>query len=129
MTDYLASGGAGYSKWGKSGWEPIGIYDDDGLSAPFDGSFDGNRHKISGLWIDRSGKYHVGLFGFTNEAEIYNLGVEIAVAEVIGANYSGGLVGIQEGGSIENCYTKGNVIGGESGGLVVGNSFCRYYKQ
>jgi hypothetical protein len=60
LIHYLASSGAGYSKWGAAGWMPIGI---------FTGGFDGNGYKITGLWINRNTVY-VGLFGNTNGATI-----------------------------------------------------------
>ena len=75
LTPYLAFGGAGRAKWGTRGWEPIG----NSLSS-FTGSFDGNGHKITGLWIDRSDTNYVGLFRQTINSAIRNIGVEIAAA-------------------------------------------------
>jgi len=111
LTDYLAPGGAGCAKWGSSGWQPIGA---------FTGGFDGDGYIISGLWIDRSGEPIVGLFGYINNAAIKNLGVEIARAGVKGNGWVGGLVGVQNDGSIENSYVTGEVSGEEwhVGGLV-----------
>jgi hypothetical protein len=108
LTEYLAPSGAGYAKWGVAGWLPIGTE-----STPFTGEFDGDRNKITGLWIDRSTDY-VGLFGLTSNATIENLGVEISSLGVKG--YGGGLIGRFYGGRITNCYATGNVSNG--GGLV-----------
>ena len=115
---YLAPGGAGYAKWGAEGWEPIGNYDN-----PFPGNFDGNGHKITGLWIDRRTAHNIGLFGVTNAA-IKNLGLEIATAGVRGYSSIGGLSGRQlNGSSITNSYTTGNVSGGDVVGGLVGVQF------
>jgi len=56
LKSYLAPGGAGFAKWGTSGWMPI---------SDFTGVFDGNGYKITGLWIDRCLMSNVGLFGNT----------------------------------------------------------------
>ena len=45
LAPYLASGGAGYSKWGSAGWAPI---------PSFSGTLNGAGYKITGLWIDHS---------------------------------------------------------------------------
>ena len=114
LTSYLASGGAGYAKWATAGWLPIGP-----ISDPFTGGFDGNGHKITGLWIDRNTS-NVGLFGAAYNTTIVNLGVEIAAAGVTGSDRTGGLLGYQLNGSIEGCYVTGNVSGNstEVGGLL-----------
>ena len=115
LTGYLSDGGEGYEKWGVEGWQPIGT-----ASSPFTGSFDGNGHKIIGLWINCSG--YAGLFERTSGV-LQNLGVEIDDGKggVIGNNDVGGLVGYQAGGSIENCYATGGVTGNFIAGGLVGN--------
>ena len=120
LTAYLAPGGAGYAKWGVEGWLPIGS-----SFGYFIGGFDGNGHKIKGLWIDRSNMIFVGLFGATESADIKNLGVDIADAGVKGYSYVGGLVGYLYNGTIANSYTTGNVTGANEyvGGLV---GFCPF---
>jgi hypothetical protein len=45
------------------GWEPIGS-----LDYPFEGSFDGNGFKITGLKINRPNVGYVGLFGFVGSS-------------------------------------------------------------
>jgi len=132
LTSYLSS---------KSyGWEPIGIQD----NIPFGGIFNGDGHKITGLWT--AGKYSgnvpwitgpseersyemVGLFGSCYDCSISNLGVEINNAKggVKGSLTVGGLVGATQGinGTISNCYVKGDVSGESNriGGLV-GFNYC-----
>ena len=109
-TSYFASGGPGYN--GGAGWVPIG----DGTN-PFEGSFDGNGHTITGLVINDTGLDNTGLFSYVNKGEIMNLG--LVNAKITGRNFVGGVVGILQGGSIENCFVTGTVSGsGDVGGVV-----------
>ena len=106
------------TKWGSSGWLPIGSN-----SGSFQGSFNGDCHTITGLWIDRNTKDSVGLFGYTNNnAIIENLG--IVNCDVIGRAFIGGLVGFNVNSTINNCYVTGKVTGytGTLGGLVGQNN-------
>ena len=60
----------------------------------FAGTFDGDRHTISGLNVTGhadGSKYNVGLFGYTNGATIKNLTVSGTVS---GTYYVGGIVGM-----------------------------------
>ena len=114
LTSYLASGGAGYTKWGSAGWQPFGT---------FTGSFDGAGYKITGLWINRSSMSYIGLFGYTNGATISNLGVEISPAGVKGNSFTGGLAGWLIHGNITNCYATGNVSGSIYVGGLVGEQY------
>jgi len=128
-----------------AGWLPIGNYDNS-----FTGSFDGNGHTITGLYINRPDTYYVGIFGCTGaDAEISNL--RLLDVNVVGDGYVGALVGENHGtitgscaaGSVEgsdyvgglvgrngevatcsiiDCYSAVNVVGAESvGGLAGGN--------
>ena len=117
LTDYLASGGDGFAKWGAAGWIPIGNYSPNG---PFTGTLNGGGHKITGLWIDRSSTDEVGLFGYTLVgSKIDSLGVEIAAKGIKGNEYVGGLVGDSRG-TISNCYATGKVSGTDYVGGLVG---------
>ena len=129
LTGYLTSGGAGYTKWGTSGWDPIGKGPAGSATNAFRGGFDGDGYKITGLWIDRPSETLVGLFGHAVNATIENLGVELApaLAGITGSSNVGALVGriaAQSGGRIyiNNCYVIGTVYGtgssGNIGGLV-----------
>ena len=77
---------------------------------------------------------YVGLFGYTLNADISNIGVVIS-GEVNGNFYVGGLVGRQNGSRMTNSYTAGNVTGyGTVGGLVgvktnntITNGYCYKY--
>ncbi|MCL1875799.1 MAG: putative Ig domain-containing protein [Synergistaceae bacterium] len=127
LTSYLAPGGAGHTKWGTEGWLPIGH---ESTNSEFTGSFDGNGYKITGLWINRPNAQNVGPFGYTQNATIKNVGVEIADAGIIGGHTVGGLVGHQYcnngAGTIINCYATGNVTATSYyvGGLVGVQAFA-----
>ena len=95
------------------GWISIGIEPNN-----FKGDFDGNKHVVSGLYINKTSNFG-GLFGSTYGAgvQIQNLGVE---GVVTCGNYAGGVSGSFNGGSISNCYTSVIVNGGDYVGGVVG---------
>ena len=107
---------------GAGGWLPIG-----NEANPFVAVFDGNGHTISNLAIRRN-QTHIGLFGkIGNGAAIRNLGLVDNLADYTGSSNSGifigGLVGLQEGGSISASYATGDADGGDGnsdrvGGLV-----------
>ncbi|MDR2104484.1 MAG: hypothetical protein LBP51_01875 [Deferribacteraceae bacterium] len=96
------------------GFPPIGSN-----AANFTGVFNGNGHKISGLWIDNNSLY-IGLFGYINNAKIANLTVEIAEGRKIkgGTQYTGGMVGFATGGA--SMITNSRVIGDVTGVRFVG---------
>ncbi|WP_130864244.1 beta strand repeat-containing protein [Bacilliculturomica massiliensis] len=74
----------------KSGnWTPVGV-----LSAPFEGTFDGQMHGVHGLKIS-SVKDHQGLFGYISGGAIQNLTVSGTVD--CSGNYTGGVVGCAAG--------------------------------
>ena len=115
LSSYLAPDGAGYTKWGRRGWLPIGTQAEN-----FTGSFNGAGHVITGLWINRPNEMFLGLFAYTRKAVIKNLGVEIDAKGVSGTNYVGGLMGYKSGGRIENSFNTGDVNGRYSVGGLVG---------
>ena len=98
---------------GTEGWNPIG-----NVSHSFEGIFDGQGHKVTGLYINRPDESYQGLFGYA-EGEIRNVGV--VNANVEGKRFVGGLVG--EGQDILNCYATGNVIGEGIVGGLAGSSY------
>ncbi len=98
----------------EEGWEPIGDSDNE-----FTGTFDGDDHEISDLYIDRLDTWYVGLFGYVNDGrEIRNLGV--VDADVSGESRVGGLVGQNRGGTVSNSYATGDVSGEHYVGGLVG---------
>ena len=83
-----------------------------GINSSFAGTFDGNGHKISNLYVDRAGR--AGLFASVYGASIKNLTVE---GTVVGSSYTGpditgvgGIVGYSFSQIvIENCVSNVNV--------------------
>ena len=125
-------------------WTPIGI-DTDGQK--YEGTFDGQGHTISGLYIDDEKKSVVGLFRATDtNSVIKNVGIIDSyfrayqhVAGISGSNggiidncYSGatcavsnvGVGGIVSwnGGTISNCHNMGFVYGLNNVGGVCNNN-------
>ncbi|MCL2012610.1 MAG: InlB B-repeat-containing protein [Cystobacterineae bacterium] len=102
-------------------WMPIGS-----STASFEGSFDGNNNTISGLRIYPPHNDYQGLFGvISSSAVIENLG--LLGANIVHNFTAGGLVGKNEGGTVQNCYVigafdnysiAGGVVGANEGGLV-----------
>jgi len=85
----------------------------------FDGTFDGQGHKITNLYINRPSMNYIGLFGFiTLNAEIKNLGVENC--DITGCDIVGALVGMSIDSTISQCYSTGkvNATYDEVGGLI-----------
>jgi len=103
-----------------AGWTPVG----------FRGNFDGNNHKVIGLYINNSSRDYVGLFGSINGGTVQNLTVE---GEVSGHDYVGGVAGrVFDGGSISNCISAVKVISSGVGcggvvGIVNGSSVANCY--
>lgn len=87
---------------GVTGW--------DGIKS-FQGTFDGNGHKITNLTGTN------GLFASTSGATIKNVGLENV--NINGSSYVGGLIGNATNTNISNCYTTGSINGtSDVGGLV-----------
>ena len=100
----------------NEGFSPIGTGESDALR--FMGSYDGQGHVISNLYINRTGTDYIGFIGRTHCAKIKNLG--LTNVDIDGHARVGGLVGYAEGGSITSCYSSGTVhsSGGSTGGLA-----------
>jgi len=104
---------SGTSEWNDNkGFEPIG-----GLSNSFDGSLDSQGYEIEGLTINRPTEEDVGLIGI-NEGTVENIGV--VNADITGDNLVGGLVGVNDDGTVSESYATGTVTGEGNwvGGLV-----------
>jgi len=104
-----------------SGWTPIGIEKQTGFGTDyigFKGNFDGNSHRVSGLYINNSYLNCAALFGVIHNGVVRNLGV--VNVNIRGWQYIGGVAGYVVGSSITNCYTAGNVGGNSNVGGVAG---------
>ena len=123
--------------------KPVTVEKDDGtteVKGGFRGSFDGNGHKITNLTITQTLRMsvgYVGLFGYTNMANVYDLTLE-GVNYVVESNsgestigaYIGGAVGyavltnfvnVKTSGTVETRLLPKNIahIGGVAGELEV----------
>lgn len=106
-------------------WTPIGKN-----PKRFEGTFDGNGHTVSGLYINDTAVIK-GLFGRVNNATIKNLIVTGSVTVPKKANI-GGIVGNASNSTIQNCGFYGTVTAGPSntGGVIGGGKTvlnCWYY--
>ena len=114
--DTNGSGGAnsGDTYWnGGMGWAPFWYY----------GTFEGNRHTISNLYVNRPDSDYVGLFStagaYAEASEVRNVGLENV--DVTGREYVGGLAG-RAYGSVRRVYTTGEVNGEHYVGGLVGEA-------
>ncbi|WP_295092600.1 GLUG motif-containing protein, partial [uncultured Ruminococcus sp.] len=102
-------------------WTPIGGYDGDIREAcPYAGTFDGQRHTVSGLYFNDTSASYVGLFGYVavvtdSNANTTSTGTIVYVGVVDsyfnGTSDVGGVCGMNIGGTITNCYNTGTVSG------------------
>lgn len=100
----------------QSPWTPIGTED-----YPFRGSYNGNCHTISGLYVDGEGLEPVGLFGVAE-------GATIACIDIAASTFSGGTVGAVAGkvlrSGVVDCCTGEDVTvtvtaeQGSGGGII-----------
>ncbi|MDY3979615.1 MAG: GLUG motif-containing protein [Tidjanibacter sp.] len=107
-----------YNSTTGTSWTPIGDYATN-TAFMFKGTFDGNNHTISNLYINATAKNYQGLFGYVYVATITDLNVSCAV--IVGS-YSGGVAGKTYGVNISNCNVSGSVVGDSYLGGVVGYS-------
>jgi hypothetical protein len=84
----------------------------------FTGVFDGNGHRIINLTINGGSNDYLGLFGYVDEGEVGNLGIE--GGSLRGDVAVGGLAGGNLYGTISNCYSTASVSGGDNSGLIGG---------
>lgn len=116
---------------GGLGWRSIGnnsTFDD---NSRFRGTFDGQGNTISDLYIKQltgQSASNVGLFGYiTTGATIQNIG--LLNVDITGLYSVGGLLGYNNGGTIENSYVTGIVNGTQFVGGLVGYNFLGTIKS
>lgn len=98
---------------GESNWVPIG-----NASTRFKGTYDGGGFKISNLTIADSSERYTGLFGYVENGVLNNIHLDSVNITSNGIN-TGGLVGYNSEGTINNCSGEGSITGGGiTGGLV-----------
>ena len=95
-------------------WTPIG-----NSSQQYSGTFDGDGHTISGLYINNSRANDQGLFGYVSGGTVKDLSVS---GDISGHWFVGGVVGYNSSGTVTGCIFSGSgsVSGGEDVGGVVG---------
>ncbi len=89
-------------------FQPIGLNNDGSWQKPFTGTFYGNNHVISNLFVktDCEG----GLFSRTRGGKIYNLGLVNAYVESTANLRCGAMVGEHHDNAImESCYARGDI--------------------
>lgn len=122
MTDWIAENNP------VQGWSPIGNSDNNA----FCGTFNGNDHTISNLWIKRPDTDYIGLFGYAMSSTIRD--ITLSNAHYEGKDYVGGIVGIMQiertesrtstENSLYNChFIYGKVKGSSRVGGIIG---CGY---
>ena len=89
----------------SSDWTPIGT-----SSRPFEGTFDGGSHTISGLQITGGTQDDAGLFGYCSGATIKNL--TVAATTIAGDENVGILAGSLISSSITGCSVSATSISG-----------------
>lgn len=129
-------------------WMPIGRYVSYKEAKPYIGTFDGQGHTISGLYIDSKQK-STGFFGFVGEGgQVMNLTVDGSVhstnsytggiagyvqgtvsnccnlAKINGTDYVGGVVGDLSRGSVLQCANRGQVTGKNTVGGIAGGNYA-----
>ncbi|MGB2809508.1 MAG: GLUG motif-containing protein [Sedimentisphaerales bacterium] len=111
---------------GGQGFLPIGT-----TLNPFTGTFDGQRHMISSLFINRPTTNEVGLFGCIGDgAVVCNVG--LAEVDITARINSGSLVGYSGGSTVCNSWSSGSVRGSHNyqmrlGGLIGASSGADTY--
>ena len=96
---------------GESGWAPI---------PGFQGTLEGNGHVIKNMIINRQSSNYQGLFEYLRGGAIMNLG--IINCNIYGSNYVGAFVGMMctPEDLIENCFSTGNIVCYNYSGGIVG---------
>ena len=75
---------------------------------PFQGTFDGQDHTISGLRIYKGDSSVQGLFGLLGSSGTVK-DIKMASARIIGYNFTGGIVGESRGGRVKDCHVATDV--------------------
>lgn len=126
-----STAGAVYTdKTGTTGSAPfeLNYYTPIGTSShAFTGTFDGDGKTVSGIYINGA-SYNQGLFGYTGSGStVKNAGV--VNSYIKGGDNVGGVVGYNNGGTVQKSYNTGTVTGGGAVGGVVGMNMAGTVKN
>lgn len=100
-------------------WTPIGYNKGTDDNIPYNGTFDGNGHTVSGIYINTIEDYQ-GLFGYIGiGGTVKDLGIEDSW--ISGGDNVGGIAGYSSWG-MENCYNTGSISGGDNVGGISGQN-------
>lgn len=96
---------------------PIGYHVSNSDEARFRGTYDGYGHTVSGITVSRTGtgeaNGYVGLFGYVDYKKSTDYGtvknVVLANSAFTGKNNVGGIVGYNDGGTVQNCRVESSV--------------------
>lgn len=109
-------------------WNPIIVDRDYWDYTGFNGSFDGNNHTISNLYINRPDSDYIGLFGGLGQSgEIHDVGIT-GESSIMGRQYVGGIVG-RSMGVVRNVYCQATIYGNSYVGGIVGSNERGYIYQ
>lgn len=86
-------------------WTPIMA------TSNYTGTFDGNHHTISGLYVNAPGTSYVGFFGKKSGGTVKNLTIADSYFE--GTSFVGGICGLDQG-NVSGCTNTGTVKGKET---------------
>ncbi|MCL2218725.1 MAG: hypothetical protein FWC23_02095 [Chitinispirillia bacterium] len=97
-------------------WIPIGRT----AGNAFAGRFDGGRHVISNLHINRPDSSYQGLFGWISGGSVERLGLE--GVNISGGASTGAVAGYLDNGFVTDCYTTGTIRSADGAGGVAGSA-------
>ncbi len=97
----------------NAGFVPIGS-----LATPFIGTFNGQNHKITGLYINLPTTNDIGLIGYSQDATISNL--TMSGGSISGQNYVGGINGHEHSLTLSNVSSNQMIVGVDYVGGIVG---------
>ena len=85
-------------------WTAIGTE-----STPFSGSFDGQGHTISGLYINKTSKLYQGFFGYVKGESSIIENLILENVNITGSTCTGGIAGYITNTTINKCIVSGNI--------------------
>ena len=88
----------------KAEWTAIGTE-----STPFSGSFDGQGHTISGLYINKTSKLYQGFFGYVEGESSIIENLILENVNITGSSNTGGIAGYITNTTINKCMVSGNI--------------------